>query len=167
MKDMSTENSKKSNFEFLSDEAVREIENDRLKHPSIAEAIKTIVVNCPLPFTIGLFGKWGTGKSSIANFLKSKLVECREKIVVVDFDVWKYAEDSLRRYFLTNLVTKLKEQKSLKDKYELDERVESSTSRSFEGALKISWAKVARFKRNRGTVLCFTKITINDDLSKR
>lgn len=144
---MSTENSKKSNFKFLSDEAVREIENDRLKHPSIAEAIKTIVVNCPLPFTIGLFGKWGTGKSSIANFLKIKLAECREKIVVVDFDVWKYAEDSLRRYFLINLVTKLKEQKSLKDKYELDERVESSTSRSFEGALKISWAKVARFWR--------------------
>ncbi len=147
MKDKSTENSNKSNFKFLSDEAVREIENDRLKHPSIAEALKTIVVNCPLPFTIGLFGKWGTGKSSIANFLKSKLVECQEKIVVVDFDVWKYAEDSLRRYFLINLVTKLKEQKSLKDKYELDERVESSTSRSFEGALKISWAKVARFWR--------------------
>jgi len=147
MKDISTENSKKSNFKFLSDEAVREIENDRLKHPSIAEAIKIIVVNCPLPFTIGLFGKWGTGKSSIANFLKSKLVECQEKIIVVDFDVWKYAEDSLRRYFLINLVTKLKEQKSLKDKYELDERVESSTSRSFEGALKISWAKVARFWR--------------------
>ena len=42
MKDMSTENSKKSNFKFLSDEAVREIENDRLKHPSIAEAIKTL-----------------------------------------------------------------------------------------------------------------------------
>lgn len=145
MKDMSTENSKKSNFKFLSDEAIRKIENDRLKHPSIAEAIKNIVLNCPLPFTIGLFGKWGTGKSSIANFLKIKLGEYREKIVVVDFDVWKYAEDSLRRYFLINLVAKLKEQKSLKDKYELNERVESSTSRSFEGALKISWAKVARF----------------------
>jgi len=145
MKEMSTENSKKSNFKFLSDEAIRKIENDRLKHPSIAEAIKNVVVNCPLPFTIGLFGKWGTGKSSIANFLKSKLVECQEKIVVVDFDVWKYAEDSLRRYFLLNLVTKLKEQGSLKDKYELDERVESSTSRSFEGALKISLEKVARF----------------------
>ena len=58
MKNMSTKNSKKSNLKFLSDEAVREIENDRLKHPSIAEAIKDIVVNCPLPFTIGLFGKW-------------------------------------------------------------------------------------------------------------
>jgi len=145
MNDMSKKNSKKPNFKFLSDEAVQEIGNDRLKHPSIAEAIKDIVVNCPLPFTIGLFGKWGTGKSSIANFLKSKLVECREKIVVVDFDVLKYAEDSLRRYFLINLVAKLKEQKSLKDKYELNERVENSTSRSFEGALKISWAKVARF----------------------
>ena len=127
MKEMSTENSKKSNFKFLSDEAVREVEKDRFKHPSIAEAIMNIVVNCPLPFTIGLFGKWGTGKSSIANFLKSKLEKYPGKIVVVDFDVWKYEEDSLRRYFLINLVTKLKEQKSLKNKYELDERVESST----------------------------------------
>lgn len=142
---MSTESSKKQNFKFLSDEAIGEVADDRLKHPSIAETLKDIVVNCPLPFTIGLFGKWGTGKSSISNFLKSKLNTQDKTVAVVDFDVWKYEEDSLRRYFLINLVSKLKEQKFLPDNYGLDERVESSTSRSFEGALKISWAKVARF----------------------
>lgn len=143
---MSANNSKQPKFKFLSDEAVQAIENDRLKHPSIAEALKDIVVRCPLPFTIGLFGKWGTGKSTISNFLENKLKAQENKVAVVNFDVWKYEDDSLRRYFLINLVDKLKEQKYLSDNYELDERVENSTSRSFEGALKISWAKVLQFK---------------------
>lgn len=142
---MSTDNNKKTKFKFLSDEAVQAIENDRLKHPSIAEALKDIIVSCPLPFTIGLFGKWGTGKSTISNFLEDKLKAQENKIAVVNFDVWKYEDDSLRRYFLINLVDKLKEQKFLTADYDLDERVESNTSRSFEGALKISWVKIARF----------------------
>lgn len=142
---MNTENNKKTKFKFLSDEAVQKIEDDRLKHPSIAEALKDIIVSCPLPFTIGLFGKWGTGKSTISNFLENKLKTQENKIAVVNFDVWKYEDDSLRRYFLINLVNKLKEQKYLSDNYDLDERVENSTSRSFEGALKISWVKIARF----------------------
>lgn len=138
--------SKKPKFKFLSDEAVIKIENDRLKHPSIAETLKDIIVNCPLPFTIGLFGKWGTGKSSISNFLKSKLKIEDKTVAFIDFDVWKYEDDSLRRYFLINLVEKLKEQGFLPDDYLLDERVENSTSRSFEGALKISWVKIVQFK---------------------
>ena len=143
---MSTKDNKKIKFEFLSDEAVQAIENDKLKHPSIAEALKDIVVSCPFPFTIGLFGKWGTGKSTISNFLENKLKAQENKVAVVNFDVWKYEDDSLRRYFLINLVDKLKEQKFLTADYDLDERVENSTSRSFEGALKISWAKVLQFK---------------------
>jgi len=142
---MSTKQNKKPGFNFLSDDAIREIKNDKLKHSSIADALKNIIINCPLPFTIGVFGKWGTGKTTIANFLKSRLKAQDKTVAVVDFDVWKYEDDSLRRYFLINLVAKLKEQKFLPDNYELDERVENSTSRSFEGALKLSWAKVVRF----------------------
>ncbi len=143
---MSNNKNIKPDFHFLSDEALKKLREDRFKHLSIAEALKDIILKCPLPFTVGLFGGWGTGKSTIANFLEEKLSEYKDTIVVVNFDVWKYEEDSLRRYFLINLVNQLKRQESLPEDFELIERVESSVSRSFEGGLRISWKKVAQFK---------------------
>lgn len=133
-------------FNFLLDDAVDDVRKDRLKHQSIAETIEKIVVRCPLPFTIGLFGKWGTGKSSISKLLKKKLNEEDNSIAFVEFDVWKYEDDSLRRFFLKNLVESLKEQEFLPKKYSLDERLDHSTSRSFEGALKISWKRIVQLK---------------------
>jgi hypothetical protein len=51
--------------------------------------------------TIGLFGGWGTGKSSIVENLKTSLVA--DKTPVVIFDVWKHDGDALRRTFLKNM----------------------------------------------------------------
>lgn len=130
------------NFKFLSDEAVLDSANDRLKHPSIAETLKTIVINSPLPFTIGLFGRWGAGKSSISNFLKEKLNTKENKVPVILFDVWKYENDSLRRQFLLELVKQLKEQSSLEKKFKIDTRVTSSISKNFQGATTIDKGKL-------------------------
>ena len=54
---------------FLSDKPLTADyeQNDRFGHTGIAENLKQIVLTCPVPFTIGLFGKWGTGKTSILN----------------------------------------------------------------------------------------------------
>jgi len=150
---MSTNVNKKVNFRFLSDNALRETKDDRLKHPSIAAALRDIVINCPLPFTVGLFGKWGTGKSSIANFLKSKLDEQEEKIAIVDFDVWKYEDDSLRKQFLLVLEKQLKAQKVLDKNYPLNPRVTASTSKGFEGKITISKAKLGQFGIYIGAIL--------------
>ena len=58
-----------------------------------------------MPFTIGLFGKWGTGKSSVINILESKLD--KKRFNYLPFDVWKYQNDSLRRQFLIQIDEKL------------------------------------------------------------
>lgn len=62
-------------------------------HEYVAPALKDIVDNDV--YTIGLFGKWGTGKSSIIEILKEK-----SKHPVYVFDTWKYQNDPLRRTFL-------------------------------------------------------------------
>ncbi len=142
---MGTKQSKKQDFSFLSDEAIREIKDDRLKHSSIAEALKNIILGCPLPFTVGIFGKWGTGKSTIAYFLKSKLNEKKGKIAIIDFDVWKYEGDSLRKQFLLTLEKQLKKQKILTKKYKLNPRMIASTSRGFKGKITINKEKVGQF----------------------
>jgi hypothetical protein len=128
--------------QFLDDKALTNTTSDELGHKSIAQTLHEIIKICPLPFTIGLFGNWGTGKSTIANFLVDRIEKFNEKgknnkIAVVEFDVWKYEKDSLRRQFVLNLENKLKG-KFLDEEYKIDPRVEHSTSREFEGKLTLS-----------------------------
>lgn len=77
-------------------------------HKSFSPALKDMVLSDTCPHTIGLFSKWGTGKSSIIDQLKDDLKSEANTHVIV-FDAWKYQEDSLRRTFLIFLERFLKE----------------------------------------------------------
>lgn len=89
---------------FLSDEPLSEDREQeyRFGHPALAEELKSFVQHCPEPFIIGLFGKWGSGKTSILNLLRKKLgIKPEEKnITVVNFDIWKYDKSDLLQVFL-------------------------------------------------------------------
>lgn len=77
-------------------------------HPEIIESLYKMIgaVVKGNSLTIGLFGDWGSGKSSIASGLEKKLLS--NKIPTVLFDVWKHEGDGLRRTFLKFLVKELK-----------------------------------------------------------
>ena len=53
------------------DEPIKKSEDDRLNRRSFAESLaKTIVQNSfSSSFSIGLYGKWGSGKTSIVNMV--------------------------------------------------------------------------------------------------
>lgn len=57
------------------------------------------------PYTIGLFGEWGSGKSSVIKTMTDSIDADQElkKVKVVTYDAWKYAGDSFRRMFLYEL----------------------------------------------------------------
>ncbi len=111
-----------SQAQFLSDRPLtaETKQNDRFGHSGIAENLKQIILTCPIPFTIGLFGKWGTGKTSILNLLKGELSPHR--LPVVTFDVWKHEGDALRRTFLTAITEELKDE--LPKGFKLSERLD-------------------------------------------
>lgn len=110
-------------FEFLPDTPIQAEEKDKLffGYHQIASALGKIIKNAPAPFTIGLFGKWGTGKSTILNQLKNYLNDDTRLIV---FDVWKYESDALRRSFILDVATQLNLDKDfikkIKEKLYLD-----------------------------------------------
>ncbi len=59
-------------------------------------------------FTIGVFGEWGSGKSSIVRTAQGMLEEDRgRKYHFYTYDAWKYSKDSFRRTFLLNLAQSL------------------------------------------------------------
>lgn len=68
-------------------------------HNYFTPALKEVLTNETSVHTIGLFGGWGTGKSTIIDSLKKEL-----EYPIFIFDAWKYQEDSLRRTFLLRLI---------------------------------------------------------------
>ena len=98
-------------YQFLIDEEIElNNENDFLNTQKYAENLSKILSNTPKdkPFIIGLFGEWGSGKSSI---IKTALKKCEEEkkdnIVDITYDAWKYSNDSFRRTFLLEIQKKL------------------------------------------------------------
>jgi len=129
--------SKNNTLKFLPDRPLTaDKEQDiRFGHLGIAKTIQEIVASCPLPFTIGLFGKWGSGKTTILNVLTKRLRN--DKVAVINFDVWKHEGDALRRTFLIELVEQLKNQ-GLSKNFKLSTRVDKTITTQRE-IQRISW----------------------------
>lgn len=130
-------------FKFLKEkplETIEEISNSKFGHEEIASTLEKIAEKCPTPFTIGLFAKWGSGKSTIANSLKKKLFS--KNVPVVLFDVWKHEGDALRRTFLKEIVKQLKSKdygsSFFSDDFKLNDRLERSVSTNSDTKLKIN-----------------------------
>lgn len=136
-------------FKFLEEkplETIEQLSNSKFGHKEIASTLAKVVKNCPAPFTIGLFAKWGSGKSTIANSLKKDLP--KEKIPVIIFDVWKHEGDALRRTFLKEMVAQLKQlgKDFIDMDFNLNERIEQSISRNSESTLKFREGVIQQFR---------------------
>ena len=107
VKKILTENSNNGNknpgFKLLPDHPINpdKTEDIRFGHKEIITTIFSILKNAEPPFTIGLYGNWGTGKTTIAKSVEKKAKGKGFKTLF--FDVWKYKEDSMRRQFLIEL----------------------------------------------------------------
>jgi len=77
-------------------------------HEKVAKAIADLILNEDGGKTIALRGGWGSGKSSVVNFLKRHLAEHKDTTVWV-FDAWAHQGDPLRRTFLERLIIHLVE----------------------------------------------------------
>ena len=87
-----------------------EIENDLLGTKCYANQLVDIIQNTSAEqaYTLGLYGRWGSGKSTIIKTAKHKLeTENPQRIKVVIYDAWKYSGDSFRRMFLLHLQNEL------------------------------------------------------------
>lgn len=80
-----------------------------LNTSTYVDALVHCVNNAPdnKTFTIGLFGEWGSGKSSIVKTalerIEDEAKKKKEKVATIIYDSWKYSGDSFRRMFLYEL----------------------------------------------------------------
>jgi hypothetical protein len=91
------------NNKFILDKEINLNENDFLKTKIYADNLTKIIKNSESNkvFTIGLFGNWGTGKSSIIKTSANDFDQ--QKVKFITYDAWQYVNDSFRRMFLRKL----------------------------------------------------------------
>lgn len=89
---------------FIEDKQINLEKSDLLGTKPYARTLVKIIKKAITPFTVGLFGGWGTGKSSIIKTIEETFntVDSSEFKVFV-YDAWKYSHDSFRRTFILEL----------------------------------------------------------------
>ncbi|GAB2960593.1 hypothetical protein GCM10027048_30490 [Hymenobacter coalescens] len=50
--------------------------------------------NNPDSIVVGLYGKWGEGKSTVLNFIRRALAEKPEKVAVLNFNPWRFPDET-------------------------------------------------------------------------
>jgi len=133
---------------LLADEPLSGAEGEEalFGHGGVAETLEELVTDCPTPFTIGLYGKWGTGKSSVVGLLRERLSLAGVPTVLID--VWKYQDDCLRRVVLKEMDKQGRtDYQRYSKQFALDERVEIETSLSqqFKLGFGIGKSRLGKF----------------------
>ena len=82
-------------------------------HKEIAENICSLISGEEMGATIGIEGKWGSGKSTLVNLIRKKID--KDSITVVYFDAWAHEGNALRTAFLMKMAEDLDLQESVGD----------------------------------------------------
>ena len=106
--------------QILNDDAINSFDDDLLNRESFVENLSSSLLswNDKKSLVIGLFGKWGSGKTSIINLLEKQLSSEKEKKsskdkkkspIVINFNPWGYSEtEDLLEPFIRQIQATLK-----------------------------------------------------------
>lgn len=84
-----------SSFKLLNDLAIEEEKNSRtdgLGFQTYARVLGNAALGTQGPFTIGIFGEWGTGKTSLMHLMQSYLNKDKN-VITVWFNAWRYEKE--------------------------------------------------------------------------
>ncbi|MFO1145594.1 MAG: P-loop NTPase fold protein [Rhodospirillales bacterium] len=82
-------------LQLLTDQALGEASSpvdDGLGFDTYAQILSHAAINTLGPLTIGIFGEWGTGKTSLMKMISSSL-DKRSDVIVVWFNAWRYEKE--------------------------------------------------------------------------
>lgn len=112
-------------YKILTDEAKTEDLLEDKTHQKIAEHLYDLITDDETPgLTVGIEGKWGSGKSTVIGILNEKLKSLSDTFVFY-IDTWAHEGDHLRRVFLEKFIDAIKNKIGQDEVEELD-KIENS-----------------------------------------
>ncbi len=108
---------------YYSDKPILTCEEDSLKRKYFAELMAKALINLQNrdTFTVGLYGRWGNGKTSLVNMMLKEIERIQieqEKLIIVHFEPWNFSntDQLLEQFFvrLTNVFRNSKDKKMQK-----------------------------------------------------
>ncbi|ELZ38330.1 KAP P-loop domain protein [Halorubrum saccharovorum DSM 1137] len=117
---------------YLIDKPIDSEDEDSFGHIEYVDTLSEVIRNVDPPWHIGIFGEWGSGKSSIINLLYNRIRSDQQfdDVVCVEFDAWAHAEDSIRTELLLELDQRIGEEINAEDNGVLGE--EEITGRLYD-----------------------------------
>jgi CHAT domain-containing protein len=124
------------NRQFL-DAPVSNLDDDLLGMSPYADELANLIIKVSPPFTIGIYGEWGSGKSSFVRFLESSLCqisqESNERVKFINFTAWSYkTADELWRALILKIAQEL---------YEVDIQPPAPVSKAPQDLSFLQWLK--------------------------
>jgi formylglycine-generating enzyme required for sulfatase activity len=121
--------------------------NDRLGFGDYRRTLVRVIQGAETPITVGVFGKWGSGKTSLMLMVQQDLNEAGAQTVW--FDAWKYdKQDALWRALLMQVLRTLREaapemDQDLRDRLQdLQASLYRDVDRDKLGGVEIDWEKL-------------------------
>lgn len=148
-KDDNTKNEKKNKIiDYRSDKSLTHISDDQFKHSHYVEVLTDILEKCETPINVGLYGKWGVGKSSIVHMLKEKIEDgvLSKEFTYVEVDAWSLSGESLQQGILEEINHQLgdvKNQQEIEDDLYNIKEVESTNFNKTFIKFAVIWAIIA------------------------
>lgn len=99
-----------------------ETRRDYLNFAEVAEAVTGILLDPAMrPVSVGVFGTWGTGKSSVLNLIETHLNDvANDEVIVIRFDAWLYQGYDDARAALMEVIARTLYEEAKKDESFLD-----------------------------------------------
>jgi len=99
------EKPKDRTIDYFRDNALSNKTDDEFEHKHYVSVLKDILLKSQTPINVGLYGKWGVGKSSIVHMLKEEIEngEDLEGFEYVEVDAWGISGRSLQQGILEEI----------------------------------------------------------------
>jgi len=99
-----------TSMDYQRDKPLLTASHDKFKHTHYVKVIKDILVKSETPINIGLYGRWGVGKSSILNMLREELEKkpLTDQFRYLFVDAWGLSHISLKQEVLVAINSQLK-----------------------------------------------------------
>ena len=91
---------------------IRNVSEDKLNRGSFASSLASAIMeySSSSSFTIGLYGEWGSGKTSLINMVLDDIEKRTDKTIILRFNPWLCSEtNQLISQFFKQLASALKE----------------------------------------------------------